>query len=1032
MSKQSNALQKARIPKKIRTLGRRIGESASELGRDVQNIQELMRNKRRRFEMGGLPKNAFDYENELLQTVDDSIKRRLKFRYGNAIKPWIGLGGVAYMQSQSNPTTKKRLKKGLVNPVLHEIRQANPAPTRKSVKYSTSTYPDSVQGMAGQGYNRNSNKLRQLMEDASTLATGGRPNPEHNAKRFYGLYGQSAVNEPQKSMTQARTMQREINQSLRSGHSNRRVAKSSLKKASYNNVFVSGSAVDPNVIVQPKKGRRFKGQTTGMMLVSKRAKLLNKNTSNKNPNPQDGDEFLSSLLFPTNTTSRTKNTSTTKNPTSTSSTATSTLNSGTPAYTAYTASSRPSTSVKPKKTTLWGTISNKLADAEDVITGTAKNSWQSLNRNLANLERNVVNTVSRNKRTYVPPKNTATTRAPIPSTPTRGATTPDRIKTPDKIETPDNKLLGTLLNNTPASVNGARKPFSGARKAFKGFGAVNILSDALSSLGTLYGLASALKYTNVQNKTNPYSTYSNASEKPILVNNERYDFRDESKINPVPRSSSDEDLQYANAYLDYIMPESVSNVGTIGDSDAYQSMSLEQLPRREREEQGRFSTPIESRIHGNSNFVRNSVIQEGVNLLDPTGLTGMVMGQNVYNDYGEPILGGNTLVRTTLGNALGKKPQSVLTGWAASNSRDGQKSLSAQGAINLHKNKYAQELNSINDEYEKKQRESLSMDPDEAKAELDKLNRRWEDALASYKALQQIGSRVNSVKGLQREIDVAKATNNKAVLSLLTNSRTFSGDKIDTPSVYDMSGYQNSLRRAHLSRVGDEYGPNLVPFSVRSDQPQTTHYGSNIADKNQLALNILGSFVGLNPYGTSPVSEVDNDWYIGAGLSNYQGNDPKYKNINTQAVYVDNDNAVQSTDKPINPATGQPVDYRNLFLTGKKRVGDSLQGLASIPIALGDMATGGAITNLTNPNTEKRLTKKTSLSSKTNKVSKKQTVKKSSLTNASPMQPMSNTSPIKINNTSSTTQSNEMFAKSLSVNPKPIEQHSKHKNKYFK
>jgi len=64
MSKQSNALQKARIPKKIRTLGRRIGESASELGRDVQNIQELMRNKRRRFEMGGLPKNAFDYENE--------------------------------------------------------------------------------------------------------------------------------------------------------------------------------------------------------------------------------------------------------------------------------------------------------------------------------------------------------------------------------------------------------------------------------------------------------------------------------------------------------------------------------------------------------------------------------------------------------------------------------------------------------------------------------------------------------------------------------------------------------------------------------------------------------------------------------------------------------------------------------------------------------------------------------------------------------------------------------------------------------
>ena len=57
-------------------------------------------------------------------------------------------------------------KKGLINPVLHEIRSPNPPSTRVSGLKYQNDYPKSIEGMAGVGYNRNSNDLRQLNQQA--------------------------------------------------------------------------------------------------------------------------------------------------------------------------------------------------------------------------------------------------------------------------------------------------------------------------------------------------------------------------------------------------------------------------------------------------------------------------------------------------------------------------------------------------------------------------------------------------------------------------------------------------------------------------------------------------------------------------------------------------------------------------------------------------------------------------------------------------------------------------------------------------
>jgi hypothetical protein len=162
------------------------------------------------------------------------------------------------------------MKKGLVNPVIHEIRSARPNATRVPVKHSYNTYAQSIDGMAGTGYNRNENKLRQLQNDAKGMSIGGRPNPEKNEKRFYGLYGTNAVNEPQKAMTSMQRKMRENNEILRHGNANRRIGKSQslFQKEAYANAL-GGSGIANDMVVAPKKGRRFKGQTEGLSIVNK-------------------------------------------------------------------------------------------------------------------------------------------------------------------------------------------------------------------------------------------------------------------------------------------------------------------------------------------------------------------------------------------------------------------------------------------------------------------------------------------------------------------------------------------------------------------------------------------------------------------------------------------------------------------------------------------------------------------------------------------------------------------------------------------
>ncbi len=184
------------------------------------------------------------------------------------------------------------MKKSLVNPVIHEIRSANPQKPRyavENINNSSNKYQNSIDGMAGIGYNRDSNKLRQLQQDASTIATGARPNPEKNEKRFMGLFGNDVFNEPQKTMSSEDLQMRQNSEMLRHGNTNRRIGKSnSFKKSSYEN-GIAGAGYSGEIVVTPKKGRPYKGQPNSLPLVSKRGKL---NKAEGDPlTPSDPESF---------------------------------------------------------------------------------------------------------------------------------------------------------------------------------------------------------------------------------------------------------------------------------------------------------------------------------------------------------------------------------------------------------------------------------------------------------------------------------------------------------------------------------------------------------------------------------------------------------------------------------------------------------------------------------------------------------------------------------------------------------------------
>lgn len=161
------------------------------------------------------------------------------------------------------------MKKGLVNPVLNTIRSANQPSTRYSMPIPQNTYMQSIENMAGSGYNKNSKKLRMLYDDAKGIAIGARPNPEQNEKRFWGLYGQQANTKPYQATAEVNNYMRQNIDGLRYGNTNRRIAKSAnIRKESYYNTL--GGGHDPNIVVQPKKGRPYKGQPDSLPLIAKR------------------------------------------------------------------------------------------------------------------------------------------------------------------------------------------------------------------------------------------------------------------------------------------------------------------------------------------------------------------------------------------------------------------------------------------------------------------------------------------------------------------------------------------------------------------------------------------------------------------------------------------------------------------------------------------------------------------------------------------------------------------------------------------
>ena len=181
------------------------------------------------------------------------------------------------------------MKKGIINPVVNQIRSANYQSPRYSINRSEGTYADSIENMAGSGYNKDSKKLRTLYDDAKGIAIGARPNPETNAKRFWGLYGQQANTKPYQSMQEMSNGMRQKIDELRYGNTNRRITKrAKIEKESYYNTF--GGGYDPNVVVTPKKGRPYKGQPDSLPLVAKRANKISK--ANENTFPENYKNFM--------------------------------------------------------------------------------------------------------------------------------------------------------------------------------------------------------------------------------------------------------------------------------------------------------------------------------------------------------------------------------------------------------------------------------------------------------------------------------------------------------------------------------------------------------------------------------------------------------------------------------------------------------------------------------------------------------------------------------------------------------------------
>ncbi|NCA22889.1 MAG: hypothetical protein EBS86_17405, partial [Crocinitomicaceae bacterium] len=146
-------------------------------------------------------------------------------------------------------------------------------------------------GMAGVGYNRNSNDLRQLNQQATTTAIGARQNPEYSTHRFTGLYGREALNEPQKYTSDFDSKIKQQIEMLRHGNENRRFGKrNTMKKSSYEN-GMTGAGYSGEIIVTPKRGRPYKGQPNSLPLVSKRQKIKKDDWYNPPPNPKKEEKL---------------------------------------------------------------------------------------------------------------------------------------------------------------------------------------------------------------------------------------------------------------------------------------------------------------------------------------------------------------------------------------------------------------------------------------------------------------------------------------------------------------------------------------------------------------------------------------------------------------------------------------------------------------------------------------------------------------------------------------------------------------------
>lgn len=182
-------------------------------------------------------------------------------------------------------------KKGLINPVLHEIRSPNPPSTRVSGLKYQNDYPKSIERMAGVGYNRNSNDLRELNQQATTTAIGARSNPDYSTHRFTGLYGREALNQPQKYTSAFDSKMKQKIELLRHGNENRRFGKrKTMKKSSYEN-GIAGGGYSGEIIVTPKRGRPYKGQPNSLPLVSKRQKIKKDDWYNPPPNPKKEEKL---------------------------------------------------------------------------------------------------------------------------------------------------------------------------------------------------------------------------------------------------------------------------------------------------------------------------------------------------------------------------------------------------------------------------------------------------------------------------------------------------------------------------------------------------------------------------------------------------------------------------------------------------------------------------------------------------------------------------------------------------------------------